>query len=184
MLGAKVNQPDEKGKSPLYYAADVGSSDMVRLLLEHGAYLVQPDKRNRTPLHYLAAANPPTVAQEKVVDVFVQHMSPEDLNTQDNEGCTALHHASSLGNIKIARLLIAAGAGLNIADSGGDTPLNTAVGHKRVAVAKMLVLAGADVNIPDNSQAYPLHNVHSIRGNVVFCSDKHFSLNTFTGSSL
>ncbi len=46
--GAKVNEPDGPGVTPLMFAAEYGYLDIVKLLLDHGANPVITDKQGKT----------------------------------------------------------------------------------------------------------------------------------------
>lgn len=53
--GAEVNAMDEKGNTPLHYAAQGGYTELCKLLLEHGADVnVMGNRYCWTPLHFAA----------------------------------------------------------------------------------------------------------------------------------
>ena len=83
-----------------------------------------------------------------------------DINEQGKDsGQTALHHAATLGEAGIVRLLVHIGANVNArCSSGNSTPLHSAAlnGHKEVA--ESLLAEGADVNAVDIHRTTPLHN--------------------------
>ena len=52
--GAKPNDKDIFGKTPLHYAAEMGKSRCIPILLQKGAFLDIRDKHNKTPLDLAA----------------------------------------------------------------------------------------------------------------------------------
>src|SRR4029077_6822209 len=44
---------DAPGRTPLSYAAELGSPELVRLLLDHGASAARPDSTGRRPADYV-----------------------------------------------------------------------------------------------------------------------------------
>lgn len=48
--GAKVNEADMFGKTPLHYAAEIGKSRCIPILLRKGASVDARDKNGKTPL--------------------------------------------------------------------------------------------------------------------------------------
>ena len=51
---AKVDQPDNRGRTPLSHAAEDGQVEAANLLLEKGAGADQPDDDGRTPFSHAA----------------------------------------------------------------------------------------------------------------------------------
>lgn len=49
--GARVNDVDEKRKTPLHFAADYGRIEIVKILIAGCASLDIKDDSGRTPLH-------------------------------------------------------------------------------------------------------------------------------------
>lgn len=55
--------PPQAGLTPLHVAAFLGSAELVRVLLEHGASVEQATMRGETPLHLGARSCRPEVAE-------------------------------------------------------------------------------------------------------------------------
>ena len=70
-------------------------------------------------------------------------------NQTDDENLTGMHYAAMNGNMRIAAILIRAGAKLDIKDPLGNTPLHWAVARRHADMVKLLLDSGASVD-PDN----------------------------------
>lgn len=80
-----------------------------------------------------------------------------DINAQDEDGCTALHAAVSVGTTRIVKLLLAKKANPNIASNSGWTVLHTALYYRgEKEIVKLLLAYGAEVNLKDRDIVSPL----------------------------
>ena len=109
----EVNHKYFRGKNILHRAAEIGSQQMVKILLLKGANIVSRDDAGRTPLHL---ASRKEVAQLLIADV----------NARDNCKRTPLHTAASRGNKEVVQLLIEHSADVNARDYANRTPLDYA----------------------------------------------------------
>lgn len=89
-LGANKDQTYEDGLTPLMYAASEGNVDTVKLLLGVGANVRARDAASRTALMQAIIKS----REPEIAGMLLQHMSPEDIDSQDKDGWTALHHAA------------------------------------------------------------------------------------------
>lgn len=83
-----------------------------------------------------------------------KHSKPKhNVNALDSCSRSVLHLAAINGNLRIIRLLLAAGANVNVQDSDGRTPMMKAVecGHTDV-LQLLLETAGADVDLADREK--------------------------------
>jgi len=88
---------------------------IVRLLLERGADITLTDWKEETVL--MAAASGGNVEVFQAI-----HFETWDLDVQDEEGNTALHHAAEYGQTEAIEALLAAGANPTIRNKKGQTP--------------------------------------------------------------
>ncbi len=79
-----------------------------------------------------------------------------DLNQQDDQGMTALHHASARGDAATVQVLLDRGAATDIQDNEGRTPLLRAVDAGHTAVVALLAQRSADIFIQDTQGNSPL----------------------------
>jgi len=66
----------------------------------------------------------------------------QDVNSQDENGYTPLHAASSYGRMEVLNFLLSVGADVNSRDSDGDQPLHVC---ETVEVAQVLLQSGAQI---------------------------------------
>jgi ankyrin repeat protein len=147
--GAYVNQPDDKGKTPLYIAAHMGDLEVARVLIEAQANVDQPTKWGSTPL-WIAAMN----GHLEVVRMLIR--AGADVNQSNKKGQTPLIVAIGKGHLSVVRMLIEEGANINKSDGYIFAPLSLAAALGQLEVANELIEAGADVNQPDKDGATPL----------------------------
>ena len=80
-----------------------------------------------------------------------------DINAQDQDGVTPLHHAARHGLVDITQVLIDAhcdvNAGAKSAQSTNQTPFHFAVRHGHAEISQMLLDAGCDVNAAERMNA-------------------------------
>ncbi|KAF4092224.1 hypothetical protein AMELA_G00018440 [Ameiurus melas] len=80
-----------------------------------------------------------------------------NINYQDPEGFSALHHATLTGTTDLLSLLLEAHATVDIKDSNGMRPLHYAAWQGKTDSVLMLLRAGASVNGASQDGQIPLH---------------------------
>lgn len=134
---------DEEGDSTLSLAAALGKDSVVRRLL-----VSHPHAGAEQPalLHaaWCAAQNGRDSALRRLLDAGV----PANAVYAD---APLLITAVNSGKLKVAAVLLAAGADVNAADAEGNTPLLHAVVNGNYAMVKLLLEQGADPTRPNHS---------------------------------
>jgi len=110
-----VNERDQIGATPLYWACVKGSFAMAELLITHGAYVNAPNKDGVTPLHIACR-----LGRIDIAKLLLKYGAEKSVNLYDNYERTPLYcgvckfplSPSSFGatSFNIATLLIANGA--------------------------------------------------------------------------
>ncbi|XP_067318273.1 caskin-1-like isoform X1 [Anolis sagrei] len=80
-----------------------------------------------------------------------------NVNFQDIDGFSALHHAALNGNTELLSLLLEAQAAVDIKDNKGMRPLHYAAWQGKKEPMKLVLKAGSSVNIPSDEGQIPLH---------------------------
>lgn len=122
------------GQTALHEAAQVGSTESIDILLDHGASF-HLDSLGATPLHAAVIAN-----RAPVVELLLHHgrggllKRGSTLDVQDKSGAPPLFYAVVQDNVHIVRLLLAAGANVSACDNEGNSILHVAAesGHVQI----------------------------------------------------
>ncbi|KXJ87737.1 ankyrin repeat-containing domain protein, partial [Microdochium bolleyi] len=144
--GADVNDVDKQKNSALHYAAmsaalpEMGNTELVKILTEHGADHSIKNERGRTPLFKAVLFD----HRERAGDLLELG---SDLTTTDNHDRTPLYTAVIQGHAKMTQLLCSSGAFTDIKDKNNQTPLHYAISHGHNDIAETLLVAGADANL-------------------------------------
>lgn len=170
--GAKPNQCDEAGHTPLFAAAGQyeASLDVVKLLVENGADINMASGDLRcTPLHG-AAQIPPN---SHIVQFLLSRGASTEVKNAD--GLTPLYIASRQNCVFTVKLLLQYGAVVDSCNwdlkdrKYGETPLIAAVYFdKGIAhnthVIELLVQAGADINLRAGSSRHTALMIACLKG--------------------
>lgn len=129
---------DERGRTPLSYAAESGHEAVLTLLIESGQVDVDSeDEFDRTPLLHAARSG-----YESTVKLLLDS-EQVDVDTEDAFGRTPLSYAAENGHERIVRLLNDADqTKVDFGDSYGQTPLSYAAGGGHETIVKLLMDAG------------------------------------------
>lgn len=168
-----VNAKDSRGQTLLHLTClnwnPWGSQDIICVLAERGADMNTVDGKGYTALHrsarlWLLPAIKALIDTGRI-----------DINLQDKDGCTALHHAvdkSRLSNsddhsdenrCKCAEILLENGAAPNIQNKLQNTPFHLAVASEVMCQTLSVFLQnGADTNARDVQGNTPLHLVTNL----------------------
>jgi ankyrin repeat protein len=146
--GSDVNAKDERGVTPLMYAAWVGSADAMKLLLDRGADPNATSGAGSTALMF-------SVTEMAKVRLLIERGA--DVKKATPRGRTALVLAAlSDRSADIVKLLVASGADVKAVDAFKVTALTAAAVGNDLDTIRVLVDAGLDVNATDFFGATPL----------------------------
>jgi len=151
--GADATVRDHNNVSVLMLAAAAGVEEMLTPLLDA---IASPPRRAGTPL----AQAPPatgTEAQAKAAAADAAKRIKTALNAVDSEGWTALHHAVSRRQAKVAEMLLERGAEKELRTSGGRTPLLLAAENGDWVTLGVLLRRGANPKATTPSGETALH---------------------------
>ncbi|XP_056256683.1 caskin-1 isoform X3 [Seriola aureovittata] len=80
-----------------------------------------------------------------------------NVNFQDTDGFSPLHHAALNGNLELISLLLESQAAVDIRDQKGMRPLHYAAWQGKAEPMKMLLKSGSSVNSQSDEGQIPLH---------------------------
>lgn len=132
LLGAHIDERDDRGMTPLMWAAWEQHPDIVRQLLDRGADPNQKGDDGETAL--MKAAFRGNLA---AVNALLQRKASVD--ETDNEGETALLLATAGGHVSIVEALLGHNANPRAATRAGATPLIVAAFHGHSSLVNRLL---------------------------------------------
>ena len=136
--GADANARWSDHCIPLHLAAYM-HLEAVQILLEHNTEINSQNDKGQTPLYKALSFNRYD-PREGVVDIvwrLLEHGA--DPNLRDNDHSTALHEASSLGLLDVARLLLHYRENVDKKDGKGRSPFQVAVSEGHCEMTKLLL---------------------------------------------
>jgi ankyrin repeat protein len=138
---ATADIADNHEITPLMYAAEIGSLDAMRMLLDRGADVNAQNAFGSTALMW-------SVSDLAKVRLLLDRGAQVNLTARS--GRTALIIAAFTNpSAEVVRLLLAKGAKIGVMDVRHVTPLNAATFGNDTATVRLLLEAGADIETPD-----------------------------------
>ena len=158
---------------PLHLAVSKGRFEVTQMLLQRNPDVNSPGPGHMTPLLLALTSAFPSGegTRPNLVQLLLKYGA--DVNPRDMNQTTALHHASLLRDLDVARMLLNRGASVDAVDYRGRTPLHQVFeagdytdadlnglvskkGKNCVGVAKLLLKFGAAVDARDKDHRTPL----------------------------
>ncbi len=147
---------DEENSTPLHAAVDSCNTEVVKVLLEHGASPTD-SKGNLIPPLHLACSQ----GRSDMVRMMVERAGPQIILSTDQELKTPLHHcALSVHSSCMIPFLVERGKGIiqiDARDARGRTPLHNAVTSANLAGTKELIFYGSNPLVKDCKGLNALH---------------------------
>ncbi|XP_075290075.1 ankyrin repeat domain-containing protein 27 isoform X2 [Opisthocomus hoazin] len=146
--GLGVNVSNQDGFTPLHMAALHGHSELVSLLLKHGASISAKNAKQAVPLHLACQKG-----HFQVVKCLMDYNAKQ--NKKDIYGNTPLIYACLNGQYETTALLLQHGAAVNLSNAKGNTALHEAVIGKNEALVDLLLQNGAMTDIRNERNCTP-----------------------------
>jgi cytohesin len=152
--GGDIDGSDDRGFTPLAWAARNGHEEVVTLLVESECNLESSCFGGLKPLHHAVNKN-----LERVAKMLIKAGS--DVNAVDDNMDTVLHYASSRGVLNIVVALLAGdgngGADVLRTNAQGVSVLHKACMFGQLAITKKLCDVGGDMAAQDSVGETPMH---------------------------
>jgi ankyrin repeat protein len=137
-----VNIPDAMGRTPLWWATQIGNVAYSKILLNFGADPQEADLEKYTPLHNA------TKHDKGLVELLLD--AGANVNAKNFIGMTPLHRACiTTNNVNVVRLLLNRGADLEASDYRKRNPLFHCSWVDHDDVAELLLQRGANQYVVD-----------------------------------
>jgi ankyrin repeat protein len=152
-VGARIDDKDNEGATPLMFAAAYNQNpQVISALLEAGAKINTRDKHGFSPLLHSAATN----QNPEVAGVLLK--AGARIDDTSNQGVTCLMWAAAKNwNPKVVCALLEAGAKIDARDARGLSPLMYAAAtNQNPEVISALLDSGASVDERDKTSGTPL----------------------------
>jgi ankyrin repeat protein len=139
--GASPNTADNRQITPLMYAAEIGSVDAMKMLIDRGADVNAQNAFGSTALMW-------SVSEPAKVRLLLDHGA--QVNTVAKSGRTGLIIAAFTNpSAEVVGLLLKKGAKVSVMDERHVTPLSAATFGNDTATVRLLLDAGADIETQD-----------------------------------
>ncbi|KAL1110010.1 hypothetical protein AAG570_014006, partial [Ranatra chinensis] len=157
--GANIEDRDEAGQTPLFYACSNPDSRMLQAFLQAGAYPAAQDDEGERPLDCVVRSLlfmdklPESSVREKVEMLLA---GGADINAQDNAGRSVLfklvprsYYSSRQASKEFIQFLFGCGANVHQADNNQVPPIFWVACYADAATVDVFLEAGADVTARD-----------------------------------
>lgn len=157
-LQVNADFKDEKGRSPLQYAARKGHLKVIRALVDSGRVDISSQDKDGFNAVIEASKHHHTAVLE-----YLKERYPDGFGAHDSMGTNVLGFAfinnspRQLATIKL--LVYSKYVDLNERNTGMEIPMFKAATHNSMEGVKYLIENGADVNAVDKDGKTPLHAV-------------------------
>jgi ankyrin repeat protein len=140
-----------ENENPIHTASRMGHTNIVSLLLHHGASLKSRTDSGNTALHMASEAG-----HMSVVKYLVERQG-EDMDCLNSGKETPMHLAARNGREYLIKVFIENGANINVTSGNGDTCLHLACENGHYKTMLYLLGRGATVNAVNSAHKTPLH---------------------------
>ncbi len=159
----ELKKAEDKFKNrAIHYAAALGRTEILKMLLDKGADADDSNDNRMTPVLVAAAT-----AHSGTLNFLIQH-DPRLLKARNDNRRSALHFAAHCGHEDIVNKIVQYDNKINIKDSYGFYPVGYAINRRHDPIVGILASKGAKLEADaDNQQLLLLGNVSRNNPNIV-----------------
>jgi serine/threonine-protein phosphatase 6 regulatory ankyrin repeat subunit B len=154
VIHERISEPTDDKNKQLISACGVGDVDTVTKLINEGVDVdcVSQDYRGDDVTALQCAIYS---SHLHIAYILIHHGA--NLDTQNKDGCAALHYACVIGNVEAVQTLLDHGATIDLQRKDGATPLFEAVSFDYTEIIQLLVEHGANLHYQDEDGWTALH---------------------------
>jgi len=152
---------DPAGQTPLFWAAQSGLCNTLRLLLQQGADVAHGDAEGRSSLHVAAARGLVDTCRILLRAPCAQHRT---LESRTKRGFTPLHVAVTGGHERVAELLLEARAEVRAETPEGRTALHLAAMEGHEPILARLLAVGPELQRAEDGRGWRAFDYARARG--------------------
>ncbi|PAA93291.1 hypothetical protein BOX15_Mlig000210g3 [Macrostomum lignano] len=150
-----ANASDFHDKYPVHYAVEMNDSQLVRILLTHGADFHAVDTEGRTATQLAVKLGHEGLVRD--ICGLGQYIKRQALRHRDLRGVTSLLIAAEHGHTRVLHFLLEQGADFTAKDEFGRTALMLSCGGGHSDIVATMIDKGVDVNASDVNRNTALH---------------------------
>ncbi|MEP6020633.1 MAG: ankyrin repeat domain-containing protein [Paracoccaceae bacterium] len=148
-LFTNLSSTDDRGRTPLHFAAVSDDPQIVHVLLEHGASIDAVADFGWTALTLSSITRPRDQSKNQAEIMKLLLSKGADPNfVSGSHNNAPLHMTAGDAAPNVIETLVAAGAEVNQKNRLGDSPLSIALRRNSVDSARVLIKAGANIKEP------------------------------------
>lgn len=162
-----INAKNARNCTPLHFAADNGSIEVIELLLANGADLMATDIDGDTPLHWAAFAG-----HLDVVEQFIA--ADAEINSKNKKERTPLEYAVLRKQTNVVDFLLAKGVEIPVTGDESRTLLHLAAANGQNGLVTLMISRGVHIHSRSNDGGTLLHNavIGGLSGIIEFLIDQ------------
>jgi len=148
----RLRNRDALSRTPLYYAAQLGKTEIVERLLKTGACNIEDADTDGWTCLFVACL----YGNKDIVELLLRYDAKTEA-VEERYGWTPLFAATCKNHVEIVKMLLAEGATVHVKDKTGRTPLWIAVMLEHEEIIQELINNGAEINSADDKGRTPAY---------------------------
>uniref|UniRef100_A0A6B2L0Z3 Uncharacterized protein n=1 Tax=Arcella intermedia TaxID=1963864 RepID=A0A6B2L0Z3_9EUKA len=148
----RLKNRDALSRTPLYYASQLGKTEIVDRLLKTGACNVEDADADGWTCLFVASL----YGNKDIVELLLKNEAKTEAK-EKRYGWTPIFAATCKNHVEIVKMLLKEGADVHVKDNTGRTPLWIAVMLEHLEIIQELIKRGANINCTDEKGRTPAY---------------------------